>query len=109
MNSTLLNIAIVLALILVEACFVASEIALVSLREGQVRAMAERGRRGQAVARSDQGPEPLSGNRADRGHAHRLAVERAFGAVTLSEQAQGPLWCAWAWRPASPAYWASSA
>ena len=51
MNSTLLNIAIVLALILLEACFVASEIALVSLREGQVRAMAERGRRGQAVAR----------------------------------------------------------
>ena len=51
MNSTVLNLLIVLALILIEGLFVATEIALVSLREGQARAMAENGRRGQSVAR----------------------------------------------------------
>ena len=76
MNSPLLNIAIVLALILLEACFVASEIALISLREGQVRAMAERGRRGQAVARLIKDPNRFLATVADRGHAHRTAVER---------------------------------
>ena len=44
-ESTLINIAIVLALIVLEGLFVASEISLISLREGQVRAMAARSRR----------------------------------------------------------------
>ena len=49
-TQTLLYIGIVLVLILIEGVFVAAEIALVSLREGQVRALAETGRRGAAVA-----------------------------------------------------------
>lgn len=44
------NIGIVAALILVAALFVAAEIALISLRESQVRQMATRGRRGARVA-----------------------------------------------------------
>ena len=48
MNGTVLNVCIVLALIAIEGLFVAAEIALVSLREGQARSMAESGRRGQA-------------------------------------------------------------
>ena len=51
MGTTLLYIGIVLLLILVEGLFVAAEIALVSLRESQVRALAETGRRGKIVAR----------------------------------------------------------
>lgn len=51
MNPTVLSCLIVLALILIEALFVASEIALVSLREAQVQEMAESGRRGAIVAR----------------------------------------------------------
>ena len=51
MSPTLLSILVVLGLILVEALFVASEIALVSLREGQVDALATQGRRGQMVAK----------------------------------------------------------
>ena len=35
------NVGVVLLLILVEAVFVAAEIALVSLREGQLRSMAD--------------------------------------------------------------------
>src|SRR5882757_9943734 len=78
MSSTLLNIAIVLALILIEALFVASEIALVSLREGQVRALAESGRRGAAaVARLISDP-------------NRFLATAQIG-VTLSEQAKDAL------------------
>src|ERR1700712_5115736 len=43
------NVAIVLALILVEALFVASEMALVSLRESQVNAIAQGGHKGARV------------------------------------------------------------
>jgi putative hemolysin len=46
-----LNIGFVLVLIVIEGIFVASEFALVGLREGQVKALAESGRRGAAVAR----------------------------------------------------------
>jgi len=49
--TTLINVGIVLALIIFEGMFVAAELALVSLREGQVRALATAGRRGAAVAR----------------------------------------------------------
>jgi NADH-quinone oxidoreductase subunit J len=51
MTGILVNVGIVLGLILLAAVFVAAEIALVSLREGQVRAQGERDRRGAAVAR----------------------------------------------------------
>jgi putative hemolysin len=45
-----LSIAVVLVLILVEALFAASELALVSLREGQIQALASKGRRGERIA-----------------------------------------------------------
>jgi putative hemolysin len=50
-NGTLLNIALVAAFILFGGLFAAAEIALVSLRESQLRAISERGRRGAIVAR----------------------------------------------------------
>ncbi len=50
MNSTLANALLVLSFLLVGAFFAGSEIALVSLREGQVRSLASRGRRGRKVA-----------------------------------------------------------
>jgi len=50
-NGTLLNIALIFTFIVVGGVFAAAEIALVSLREGQVRALSERGRRGETVAR----------------------------------------------------------
>jgi putative hemolysin len=49
-NSTLANALLVLFFLLIGAFFAGSEIALVSLREGQVRALAGRGRRGEKVA-----------------------------------------------------------
>ncbi|HYU03298.1 MAG TPA: CNNM domain-containing protein, partial [Jatrophihabitantaceae bacterium] len=54
MSSVLLNVVIVLALIVIEGMFVAAEIALVTLRDGQARAMT--GRRGAAVVRLTSDP-----------------------------------------------------
>lgn len=50
MNPTLANALLVLFFLLLGAFFAGSEIALVSLREGQVKALAGRGRRGEKVA-----------------------------------------------------------
>jgi putative hemolysin len=86
-GTTLLNIAIVLALILIEALFVASEIALVSLREGQVRALAESGRRGAAVARLVRDPNRYLSTVQIMITLTAL-LSSAFGAVTLSTRAR---------------------
>jgi len=51
MNEVVLSIAITLAFVLVGGVFSASEIAMVSLRESQVKALAEKNKRGAAVAR----------------------------------------------------------
>jgi putative hemolysin len=48
-NDVLLSVALILVLILFGAIFVAGEIALVSLRESQVRALGEKGKRGARV------------------------------------------------------------
>ena len=90
MNSTGLNIAIVLALIVVEGLFVAAEIALVSLREGQAKALAESGRRGQAVARLLADPNRFLAA-VQIGVTSTALLSSAFGAVTLSESAKRAL------------------
>jgi putative hemolysin len=90
MNGTLLNVGIVLALILIEALFVAAEIALVSLREGQTRALAESGRRGQAVARLLSDPNRFLAA-VQIGVTSTALLSSAFGAVTLSEAAKRAL------------------
>jgi putative hemolysin len=90
MNSTALNIGIVLALILIEALFVAAEIALVSLREGQARSMAEGGRRGQAVAKLLADPNRFLAS-VQIGVTSTALLSSAFGAVTLSETAKDSL------------------
>jgi putative hemolysin len=90
MNGTVLNVCIVLALILVEGLFVASEIALVSLREGQVKSLAEAGRRGAAVARLLKDPNRFLAA-VQIGVTSTALLSSAFGAVTLSEAAKKSL------------------
>ena len=87
MGHTLLDIGIVLLLIVVEGLFVAAEIALVSLREGQVRALAEAGRRGQAVARLTADPNRFLAA-VQIGVTSTALLSSAFGAVTLSDTAK---------------------
>ena len=86
-GQTLLNIGIVLMLILIEGLFVAAEIALVSLREGQVRALAESGRRGAIVARLVSEPNRFLAA-VQIGVTTTALLSSAFGAVTLSDEAK---------------------
>ena len=51
MDNVWLNIGLILAFVLVGGAFAGAEIAIVSLRESQVRSIAERGRRGKRLAR----------------------------------------------------------
>ena len=91
MNGTLLNILIVLLLIVIEGVFVAAEIALVSLREGQVRALAESGkRRGAVVARLVSDPNRFLAS-VQIGVTSTALLSSAFGAVTLSDEAKHAL------------------
>ena len=87
MGHTLLNVGIVLALIVVEGVFVAAEISLVSLRDGQVRILAESGRRGAAVARLTANPNRFLAA-VQIGVTSTALLSSAFGAVTLSEDAK---------------------
>lgn len=56
MNSWFVSSLVILLFVLIGGYFAASEIALVSLREGQVRRLAEEGKRGRAVARLREDP-----------------------------------------------------
>ena len=76
------SILVVLAFVLVEALFVAAEIALVSLRESQVRALAEQGRRGQRVAELVSDPNRFLGA-VQIGVTTTAILVSAFGEATL--------------------------
>jgi putative hemolysin len=90
MGATLLNVGIVLLLILIEGLFVAAEMALVSLRESQVRALAETGRRGAAVAKLVSDPNRFL-SAVQIGVTSTALLSSAFGAITLSETAKHAL------------------
>jgi putative hemolysin len=51
MSSVIFNILLILVLVVIQGIFVAAELALVSLRESQVRQLAHRGKRGQLIAK----------------------------------------------------------
>ncbi|MBV9291499.1 MAG: HlyC/CorC family transporter [Frankiales bacterium] len=79
------SVLVVLALIVIEAVFVASEMALVTLREGQVRAIAEQGgRRGERVVHLVENPNRFL-SAVQIGVTTTALLSSAFGAVTLSD------------------------
>jgi putative hemolysin len=84
--SVAVNVLVVLALILVEAVFVATEIALVSLRDSQVKGLAGKGRRGAAVARLTADPNRFLAA-VQIGVTLTSLLSSAYGAVTLSHAA----------------------
>lgn len=81
--SIALDVAVVAALVLVEALFVATEIALVSLRESQIRGLAAKGRRGVAVARLTADPNRFLAA-VQIGVTLTSLLSSAYGAITLS-------------------------
>jgi putative hemolysin len=90
MNPTVLSVLVVLALIVIEALFVASEIALVSLREGQIKALAASGRRGAVVARLVRDPNQFLAT-VQIGVTLTSLLSSAYGALTLSARAKSAL------------------
>jgi len=85
--AALVNVGIVLLLILIEGLCVAAEIALVSLRESQIRALAATGRRGAAVAKLVSDPNRFLAA-VQIGVTSTALLSSAFGAVTLSDEAK---------------------
>ena len=83
MSKVVLEIIIVLVIACVGGFFAASEMALVSLREGQVRALAKRGRRGQRAARLAQDPNRFF-SAVQIGVTLATLVTGAYGAETLA-------------------------
>ncbi|GGM88155.1 membrane protein [Thermopolyspora flexuosa] len=83
MGTVAANIALVLLFILIGGFFAAAEIALVSLRESQVRRLAERGRRGARVARLARDPNRFLSS-VQIGVTVATMLSAAFGADTLA-------------------------
>ncbi|HVV75581.1 MAG TPA: hemolysin family protein [Mycobacteriales bacterium] len=79
-----------LVLILIEAAFVASEMALVTLREGQVNSLAGQGRRGERLASLVSDPNRFL-SAVQIGVTTTALLSSAFGAITLSHSLSGRL------------------
>ncbi|HEY1620726.1 MAG TPA: CNNM domain-containing protein, partial [Streptosporangiaceae bacterium] len=90
MNGAGWGILLVLAVILIGGFFAAAEMALVSLREGQVRALAKKGRRGQRVVRLAQDPNRFL-SAVQIGVTLATLLSGAFGADLLAGRLHGPL------------------
>jgi len=89
-SEVLVNALVVLVLVLFGGVFSAAELALVSLRESQVKALAERSRRGQRVARLVADPNRFLAA-VQIGVTLAGFLSSAVGAVTLSAEATAGL------------------
>ena len=83
MSKVVLDILVVLVIICIGGFFAASEMALVSLREGQIRYLAKRGRRGQRTARLASDPNRFF-SAVQIGVTLATLVSGAYGAATLA-------------------------
>jgi putative hemolysin len=79
------DVLLVLAVILIGGFFAAAEMALVSLREGQVRALSRRGKRGERAARLAQDPNRFLSS-VQIGVTLATLLSGAFGAALLSDR-----------------------
>ena len=85
MNGVGWDILLVLAVILIGGFFAAAEMALVSLREGQVRSLSRRGKRGQRAAKLAQDPNRFLSS-VQIGVTLATLLSGAFGAALLSDR-----------------------
>ncbi len=82
--SIALDVVLVVVFILIGGLFVAAEISLISLREGQLRSLSQRGRRGGRLARLMADPNRFLGA-GQIGVTLAGFLSAAFGAATLSQ------------------------
>jgi putative hemolysin len=85
MNATLLNVVLIVVFVLIGGVFAAAEMALVSLREGQLRSLAHRGRRGATVARVAADPNRFL-SAVQIGVTLMGFLSAAFGGATLASE-----------------------
>ena len=78
-----MDVIVVLVIVVIGGFFAGSEMALVSLREGQIRALAKRGRRGQRTARLASDPNRFF-SAVQIGVTLATLVSGAYGAATLA-------------------------
>ena len=79
-----MDVIVVLVIIIIGGFFAASEMALVSLREGQIRALARRGKRGQKAAKLAQDPNRFF-SAVQIGVTLATLVAGGYGATTLAD------------------------
>ena len=84
MGGTWASIGLVVVFVLIGGVFAAAEIALVSLRDSQARALADRGRRGQVVAELNQDPNRFLAA-VQVGVTTAGFLSAAFGGATLAD------------------------
>jgi putative hemolysin len=82
-NGTLLNVSLILLFVLIGGVFAAAEIALVSLRTGQIRSLGQRGKRGATVARVAEDPNRFL-SAVQIGVTVMGFLSAAFGGATLA-------------------------
>jgi putative hemolysin len=84
MNPVLVNILLILLFIVVGGIFSGAEMALVSLRDSQIRQLSHRGKRGQTVARLTDDPNRFL-SAVQVGVTVSGFLSAAFGAATLAD------------------------
>jgi putative hemolysin len=84
MNETLLNIVLIFIFVLIGGVFAAAEMALVSLRESQLKSIAHRGKRGETVARVAANPNRFL-SAVQIGVTLMGFLSAAFGGATLAD------------------------
>ncbi|MGA7688733.1 MAG: hemolysin family protein [Jiangellales bacterium] len=99
MSQTWQNLALVMLLVLVGGLFAAAEIALVSLRESQIKALSARGRRGGRIARLAADPSRFLAA-VQIGVTLAGFLSAAFGAATLADDL-APVLQGWGLEPAA--------
>jgi putative hemolysin len=84
LSKVVLDVLVVLVIIIIGGFFAASEMALVSLREGQIRTLAKRGKRGQRAAKLAQDPNRFF-SAVQIGVTLATLVAGGYGATTLAD------------------------
>ncbi len=90
MNSVGWDVLVVLAFILVGGFFAAAEMALVSLREGQIRSLSKRGKRGERAAKLAHDPNRFL-SAVQIGVTVATLASGAYGAATLAHALRSAL------------------
>jgi putative hemolysin len=83
LNDTILNSLLIILFIVIGGVFAAAEMALVSLRDSQVKQLAHRGKRGQTVARLNEDPNRFL-SAVQIGVTLAGFLSAAFGGATLA-------------------------